>query len=174
MTIGLAVLPIVATVGAFCSRRLRATPEGRAFVVVGVSACAAFVTYAAVKGAFLSTVFSLLIVERNVIYLVPVVFAATAALLSRPLASPVALAAGFLVALFLVLNAELRLDQYPYFEAPSLAIGHSRIGTSSGMPPMSSAPSSRPRSSRSPCWPRVGSCARAPSGSRSPSSPRAA
>ena len=27
------------------------------------------------------------------------------------------------MALFLVLNAELRLDQYPYFEAPSLAIG---------------------------------------------------
>ena len=124
MTIGLAVLPVVATVAAFCSRRVRATREGRAFVVVGISACVAFVTYAAVKGAFLSTVFSLLIVERNVIYLVPIVFAATAAVLARPLASPLALAAGFLVALFLVLNAELRLDQYPYFEAPSLAIGH--------------------------------------------------
>ena len=124
LTIGVAVLPVVATVAAFCSGRVRATREGRAFVVVGVSACAAFVTYAAVKGAYLSTVFSLLIVERNVIYLVPVVFAAMAAVLSRPLASPVALAAGFLVALFLILSAELRLGQYPYFEAPSLSIGH--------------------------------------------------
>jgi hypothetical protein len=124
MTIGLAVLPVIATVVAFASSRVRATQEGRAFVVVGISACVAFVTYAAVKGAFLSTVFSSLIVERNVIYLVPIVFAATAAVLSRPLESPLALAAGFVVALLLILNAELRLDQYPYFEAPSLSIGH--------------------------------------------------
>ena len=93
MTIGLAVLPVVATVAAFASRRVRATIEGRAFVIVGISACVAFVAYAAVKGAYLSTVFSLLIVERNVIYLVPVVFAATAAVLARPIATAPALAA---------------------------------------------------------------------------------
>ena len=58
------------------------------------------------------------------IYLVPIVFAATAAVLARPLASLPALALGFVVAVFLVVRAELRLDQYPYFEAPSLAIGH--------------------------------------------------
>ncbi len=123
MTIGLAVLPVVATVAAFASRRVRATIEGRAFVIVGISACVAFVAYAAVKGAYLSTVFSLLIVERNVIYLVPVVFAATAAVLARPIATAPALAVGFLVALLLIVKAEFRLDQYPYFEAPSLAIG---------------------------------------------------
>ena len=122
MTVGLAVLPVVATVAAFASRRVRATVEGRAFVVVGVAACIAFIMYAAVKGAFLSTKFADLIVERNVIYLVPVVLAATAAVLARPLASMPALVAGFLVALLLVLRAEFRLDQYPYFEAPSLAI----------------------------------------------------
>lgn len=124
MTIGLAVLPLVATVAAFCSRRVRATREGLAFVAVGVSAFVAFVAYAAVKGAFLSTGFGFLIVERNVIYLVPIAFAATAAVLSRPVASLPALAVGFAIALVLVLRAELRLDQYPYFEAPSLAIGH--------------------------------------------------
>jgi hypothetical protein len=123
MMIGLAVLPVIATVAAFASSRVRATAEGRAFVVVGISAFVAFITYAAVKGAFLSTVFSLLIVERNVIYLVPIVLAATAAVLARPIATAPALAAGFLVALILVLKAEFRLDQYPYFEAPSLAIG---------------------------------------------------
>lgn len=123
MTMGLAVLPIVATVAAFASRRIRATAEGRAFVIVGSSSFAAFVAYAAVKGAFLSTVYGLLIVERNVIYLVPVVLAATAAVLARPTAGVAALAVGFLVALVLVVRAEFRLDQYPYFEAPSLAIG---------------------------------------------------
>ena len=110
-------------------RGLRLQPRSRhdrgscAFVIVGVSACAAFVGYAAVKGAYLSTVFALLIVERNVIYLVPVVLAATAAVLARPIATAPALAVGFLVALLLILKAEFRLDQYPYFEAPSLAIG---------------------------------------------------
>jgi hypothetical protein len=123
MTIGLAVLPVVATVVAFGSRRVRATAAGRAFVIVGVAACCAFATYAAVKAAFLSTQFANLIVERNVIYLVPVLLAATAAVLARPIATAPALVAGFLVALFLVVKAELRLDQYPYFEAPSLAIG---------------------------------------------------
>ena len=123
MTIGLGVLPVVATVAAFLSRRVRETAEGRAFVVVGTAAFVGFAIYAAVKGAFLSTVFSNLIVERNVIYLVPVALAATAAVLERPIATLRALAVGLVVALALILNAELRLDQYPYFEAPSLAIG---------------------------------------------------
>ena len=123
MTIGLGVLPIVATVAAFASRGVRATAEGRAFLVAAGAAFLGFVTYAAVKGAYLSTVFSLLVVERNVIYLVPVVLAATAAVLARPVAALPGLVLGFGVAAYLVLNVELRLDQYPYFEAPSLAIG---------------------------------------------------
>ena len=60
-------LPLVATIAAFCSGGF-ARRRGHAFVVVGVSASIAFVSYAAVKGAYLSTVFSLLVVERNVIY----------------------------------------------------------------------------------------------------------
>ena len=91
--------------------------------MVGAAAFVGFVGYAAVKGAYLSTTFSELVVERNVIYLVPVVLAATAAVLSRSVATLPGLAAGLVVALLLVFNAEFRLDQYPYFEAPSLAIG---------------------------------------------------
>ena len=124
MTIGLAVLPVVATVAAFGSRRVRATAEGRAFVVVGVAACLRLRHLRRGQGRLpLDRSSPTLIVERNVIYLVPVVLAATAAVLARPIASAPALAVGFLVALFLVLKAEFRLDQYPYFEAPSLAIG---------------------------------------------------
>lgn len=122
MAIGLGVLPLVATVAAFLSGRVRATPEGRAFVLMGSAAFAAFVWYAAVKGAYLSTVFSTLIVERNVIYLVPVALAATAAVLARPVATIPAISVGLAVSLYLVLNAEFRLDQYPYFEAPGLSI----------------------------------------------------
>ncbi|NUT56764.1 MAG: hypothetical protein HOQ03_12380 [Thermoleophilia bacterium] len=121
---GLAVLPVVAAVAAFLSPELRATEAGRAFVFVGVAATIAFVTYAAVKGAYLAKTFSILVVERNVIYLVPLVLAAAAAVLDRRrLATPAALVTAAIAALLLVLNAELRLDQYPYFESPSLAIG---------------------------------------------------
>ena len=123
MAIGLGVLPVVATVAAFLSPRIRATAEGRSFVVVGVAAFAAFGTYAAVKGAFLSTTYGTVIVERNVIYLVPIVLAATAAVLAQRAATLLGLAAGLVVVLALIWNAEFRLDQYPYFEAPSLAIG---------------------------------------------------
>ena len=109
---------------AFLSRPVRATEQGRAFVIVGVTAFVTFVGYAAVKGAYLSTVFSTLIVERNVIYLVPVALAATAAGSGTAdrAASEVS-PSGSLICLFLIVNAEFRLDQYPYFEAPSLAIG---------------------------------------------------
>ena len=109
MVIGLGVLPIVATVAAFLSRRIRATAEGRAFVIVGVAAFGAFLAYAAVKGAFLSTVFGNLIVERNLIYLVPIVLAATAAVLERPVATLPALAVGLVAALYLIVQAEFRL-----------------------------------------------------------------
>lgn len=122
MAIGLGVLPIIACVAAFLSRPLRASDSGRAFVIVGVAAFAGFGLYAAVKGTYLSTYFATLVVERNVIYLVPVAMAATAAVLARPIVTPPALAAGLIVALALVLNADYRLD-YPYFEAPGLAIG---------------------------------------------------
>lgn len=124
MSIGLGILPIIATVVAFLSRRVRSTDEGRAFVVVGVAAFVTFVGYAAVKGAYLSVTFSTLIVERNVIYLVPVALAATAAVLARPVVTVPSLAVGLAVALYLIANAEFRLDQYPYFEAPSLAVTH--------------------------------------------------
>ena len=123
VTIGLAVLPVIATAAAFLSRDFRATPAGRAFVMVGTAAFAAFVFYAAVKGAYLAKTFSILVLERNLIYLVPILVAATAAVLEHGAVRPLALFAGLGVALLLVLEAELRLDQYPYFEAPSLAIG---------------------------------------------------
>ena len=93
LTIGLAVLPVIAAVAAFLSPALRATAEGRAFVVVGVAAAVVFISYAAVKGAYLAKYFSVLVLERNVIYLVPIVLAAAAALLQRRFAAPVALGA---------------------------------------------------------------------------------
>ncbi len=122
LTIGLGVLPIAATVVALLSKRLRETDEGWSFVVVTVAAFVVFLGYTAVKGAHLSTIFAILVLERNLIYLTPLVLIATAAVLSRPLATLPTVAAGVGAALLLVANASFRLDQYPYFEAPGLAI----------------------------------------------------
>jgi hypothetical protein len=122
LTIGLGVLPFVATIVALLSRRLRETNEGRAFVVVCAAAFTVFVGYAAVKGAHLSTIFAVLILERNLIYLTPLALIATAAVLSRTLTSWPALLAGVAATLLLIQHAAFRLDQYPYFEAPGLAI----------------------------------------------------
>jgi hypothetical protein len=122
LTVGLGVLPVLATVVALLSRRLRADDDGRAFVVVAAATVVVLVGYAAVKGAYLSTVFSILVLERNLIYLVPIAAAATAAVLSRQLASMGPLLAGLAAALLLIANGAFRLDQYPYFEAPGLAM----------------------------------------------------
>jgi hypothetical protein len=122
VAIGLAILPVVAALVAFVSPSLRATPQGRAFVVVGSAAAVVYVTYAAVKGAYLAKTFADLVVERNLIYLVPIVIAAAAALFEHGHGSLRAVVGAGAVALLLVAEAEFRLDQYPYFEAPSLAI----------------------------------------------------
>ena len=97
--IGLGVLPLVATVVAVLSRRLWATDGGRAFAVVTVAAFAAFLFYTGVKGAYLAKTFSILVLERNLIYLTPLAVAATAAVLSRSLATVPSLLGGLGVAL---------------------------------------------------------------------------
>ena len=121
--LGLGVLPLVAGLAVLLSPRLHAEPRARAFVVTGCGAIAAFVAYAALKGAFVSTVLGPLVVERNVIYVVPVLTAATAAALAARAYTRTALALAGAATLLLLANLELHLDQYPYFEAPSLAIG---------------------------------------------------
>ena len=64
------------------------------------------------KGAHLSTIFSVLILERNLIYLTPLVVIATVAVLARPLTTLPALAAALAAALLLLENAALRLDRF--------------------------------------------------------------
>ena len=64
-------------------RAERALPGMRSFVLVAGAATASFCWYAAIKGAYLSTKFSSLIVERNLIYLTSLAFVATAVILER-------------------------------------------------------------------------------------------
>ena len=74
------------------------------------------------KGAYLSTTFSSLVVERNLIYLTPLVFVGTALLLER-LDTPwwAAVPAGALV-LWAVAVTPTKIELYPYYEAHGLSI----------------------------------------------------
>jgi hypothetical protein len=123
LTIGLGVLPVVAGLAALVRPRGETrTPAERAFVAVAAASVLGFGWYTAVKASYISTVFSTLVVERNLIYLAPILFAATALFFQHPRLRPlpVALAAGF--ALYLVVTTPYKLDAYPYSDAPGLAI----------------------------------------------------
>jgi hypothetical protein len=123
LVIGLGVLPVVAGLAALVRPRDEVrTPAERAFIAVAVASVLGFGWYTAVKASYISTVFSTLVVERNLIYLAPLLFIGTALFLERPRLRPVpvVLAAGF--TLYLVLTTPYKLDAYPYSDAPGLSI----------------------------------------------------
>ncbi len=123
LAIGIGVLPLVAGLTALVRPRSEAREEGRvAFVDVTVAAIVAFGLYTAIKSAYLSTTFAIVVAERNLIYLYPLLFTGTALLLARRRASLVALAGATAFALYLVSTTPYTLAQYPNYEAHGLAI----------------------------------------------------
>jgi hypothetical protein len=125
LAIGIGILPLLIGVSALARPKDEPRdPRTRAFVVTSVAALAAFVWYAGIKGAYISTVFSTNVVERNVIYLCPILFAATALAFTRGPGRRWAVAGAALVTLYVVAVTPLRLTTYPYYEAHGLSIGH--------------------------------------------------
>jgi hypothetical protein len=123
LAIGMGVLPVLLGVAALA--RPRSEPRDartRAFVTTAFAALVVFVAYAGIKGAYNSTVFSTLVVERNLIYLCPILFVSTALAFSRGVGRGWAIAGATLVTLYVIVVVPLRLDQYPYYEAHGLAI----------------------------------------------------
>ena len=122
LAIGIGVLPLIVGVAALA--RPKGEPrdrETRAFVVTSAAALGAFVWYAGIKGAYVSTVFATYVYERNVIYLAPVLFAATALAFTRGVGRAWAIAVAAVATLYVV-NAVPIVLQYPYYEAHGLAI----------------------------------------------------
>jgi len=119
--IGLGLLPVVAGLAVLLSFREARSPERRAFASVGWAALVGFSVYTGIKAAFLSTKFATLVEERNLIYLAPVLFAATAIWLDRPRLrlTPAVAAIGFVA--FLLVWKPYQLG-YGYFEAPGNGI----------------------------------------------------
>ena len=123
--IGIGVVPAIALLAVLAvPGRERERPAVRAFVVVTAGAIASFAWYAAIKGTYLSTTFSSLVVERNLVYLAPLAFVATAYLLERAAAPAWAIVASGAVVLGLIVwtPIERGLDNFPYYEAHGLAI----------------------------------------------------
>ncbi|HEX4745791.1 MAG TPA: hypothetical protein VFU99_02815, partial [Gaiellaceae bacterium] len=122
LAIGIGVIPLLVGIAALA--RPKDEPRDaktRAFVVTCTASLVVFVWYAGIKGAYLSTKFATLVYERNVIYLGPLLFAATALALVRGVGRAWAIAAGAVGAIYVVNAVPIALD-YPYYEAHGLAI----------------------------------------------------
>ena len=118
----------------------RDNPKVRAFVITSASAIACFGFYTAVKAAYISTVFATRVEERNVIYLVPLLFVGTAIAARAAARRPRwPWRAQRSCALYLVITTPSELDAFPYCDAPAL-VDRSRSETAS-------SPGTRSRSS---------------------------
>jgi len=123
--IGVGVLPAIALLAVLAvPASERARPGVRAFVVVSAGAVVSFGWYAAIKGAYLSTTFSSLVVERNLVYLAPLAFVATAYLLERATAPlwAVVVAGAAVLGMIAWVPIDRGLDNFPYYEAHGLSI----------------------------------------------------
>jgi hypothetical protein len=123
LAVGIGILPLIAGIAGLARPRGEARDANtRAFVVTSVAALLVFVWYTGIKGAYISTVFSTLVYERNLIYLCPILFAGTALVFARGVGRWWAIAGAAAIAVYVVAAVPLRLGSYPYYEAHGLAI----------------------------------------------------
>jgi hypothetical protein len=120
-TIGVGVLPVLFALAWALSARV-ADRVDRTLLAIFVGAVVSFALYAAVKASYESTVFSIRIWERNVIYLGPVVFVAAArwVVAGRRRLVPLLVAAcatGYLLA-----TTPYHAYEHFYSDAPGLSI----------------------------------------------------
>jgi hypothetical protein len=124
LTIGLGVFPTIAGLAALVRpRREQWTPELRAVVATSAALIFGFAWYTAVKAAFISTSFSTLVVERNLIYVAPLLFVGTAMFFERPYVRwwAAAGAAGLALASILLVHP-YQMQFRIYFDAPGFSL----------------------------------------------------
>ena len=123
-TIGLGVLPVVAGLSFILPlAREKRDPTLRAFFATATAAIVGFGFYTSIKAAWTAIEFSTIVAERNLIYLAPLLFVATAALLERRYRAPLAVvAAASAFALYVVTTTPYKMEFHFYFDAPGLAI----------------------------------------------------
>ena len=137
LAIGMGILPVIAGVSALARPKgEERDPRTRGFVVTSAAALVVFIAYAGVKGAYISTVFATYVVERNLIYLCPILFAATALAFARGIGRGWAIVGAAAFTLVVVAATPLHLDNYPYYEAHGLSIAafaNRELGWSEGV-----------------------------------------
>lgn len=124
LTVGIGVLPIVAGLAGLVRPRGETwTPELRALVATSAAFILGFGWYTAIKAAYISTTFSTLVVERNLIYVAPLIFVGTALFFERPLLRWWAAAAAGALALAAILLAhQYKMDVRIYSDAPGFSL----------------------------------------------------
>ena len=123
LAIGLGLVPLIAGLASLVRPRGEEPQPGvEALATVTVAAIICFGLYTAIKAAYLSTIFATLTLERNLIYLVPPLFAGTALFFQRRGGRWWAVVAAGCFALYLVHTTPYALTQYPNYEAHGLAI----------------------------------------------------
>ncbi|HEV8687540.1 MAG TPA: hypothetical protein VGQ84_09705 [Gaiellaceae bacterium] len=124
LAIGMGILPMVAGLAALVRPRGETwSPELRAVVATMGALIVGFGWYTAVKAAYISTTFSTLVVERNLIYIAPLLFVGTAMFLERPVVRWWAVAAGAgvtLAAILLVYPYQMQFRVYS--DAPGFSL----------------------------------------------------
>jgi hypothetical protein len=123
LAIGIGVLPLLVGISALARpKNERRDPKTSAFVTTSVAALAGFTWYAGIKGAYIENQFSALVVERNLIYLCPILYAATALAFNRGAGRWWAIAGSAIFTVYVISETPLHLDSYPYYEAHGLSI----------------------------------------------------
>ena len=123
LAIGIGVLPMI--LGLASLWRLpdeRPTLALRVFRSVSLGGLTSVWMYAAIKGAYLSTVFGSRVEERNLIYIVPLLMVGTALVLERRRVNLVALAAASAYSVYVALGVPLFIGGGYYSDALGLAI----------------------------------------------------
>ena len=123
LTIGLGILPVVVGLASLARPRGEArTAELRAFRSVTGAAIVCIGMYTAVKAAYLSTTFSTLTEERNLIYVTPLLMVGTAWWLHGRRLRTLPLLASIGFAAYLLVSTPYQMQFHLYFEAYGFAI----------------------------------------------------
>jgi hypothetical protein len=123
LVIGLGVLPFVAGLAALFGGRWSTRPRAeRAFMTVAAPTLLAFGWYTAVKAAYISTVFSTLVEERNAIYAAPILILLMFVFFERRRTHVLAVAGIAAFAFYLIVKTPFHMYEHFYADAPGLSI----------------------------------------------------
>jgi hypothetical protein len=135
LTIGLGVLPTIGGLVALVKpRREPWSREQRAFASVAGTMFVAFGFYSAVKAAYVSTLGLNELIERNIVYVAPLLFVGTAMVFEQRRVRLTAIVAATAFALYVVTTTPYHMDIPVFFDAPGLAV-LSGLGRDAGLTP---------------------------------------